>query len=158
MNLSFNHYSSIHQLSNLSNLTLTSYELRHWSLKISIDSLVSMPYEGLKMCDGLSEMSLFTAEYLVVWEKIYCLLVWRVFEGWWIILNCPLKKTFDPLIFPYLVFIGFCQNCWVACWECKLGGEGLLWFRHQLLLVWYITFARSVKKGHLIGWSVSLVR
>ena len=46
-------------------------------------------------------------------------------------LNCPLKKTFDPLIFPYLVFIGFCLNFWVelivACWECKLGGEGLLW-------------------------------
>ena len=59
------------------------------------------------------------------------------------------------MIFPYLVFTGFCLNfrvgTIVACWECKLGGEGLSYLRHQLLLVWYIAFARSVKKGHLIG-------
>ena len=78
-----------------------------------------------------------------------------------VFLNCPLKKSFDPLIFPYLVFIVFCLNfrveLTVACWECRLAGEGLLWLGHQFLLVCYITFARRVKKGHLIGWSVALV-
>ena len=91
------------------------------------------------MCDGLSEMSLFIAEDLVMWKKIvvcWCDMCWRDGE---LFLNCPLKKTFDPLIFPYLVFTGFCLNfrvgTIVACWECKLGGKGLLWLTHQLLLV-----------------------
>ena len=79
-----------------------------------------------------------------------------------VFLNCPLKKSFDSLIFPYSVFFGFCLNfrveLTVACLECRLGEGKVYYGLDTLLVVCYITFARRVKKGHLIGWSVALVR
>ena len=48
-----------------------------------------MHYEGPKVRDGLSVASLLIVEDLVVWEKNYCLLVGRVFEGWRSILELP---------------------------------------------------------------------
>ena len=61
-----------------------------------------------------------------------------------VFLNCPLKKSFDPLIFPYLVFIVFCLNfrveLTVACWECRLGGGRftMAWTPASSCLIYYI--------------------